>query len=207
MRVGRSQFCLSRDLVLCPPWKTHSIVRTTPVWRGMRVSVCGSAWVLLNPLTGIQTCLEPTAGLVPFMAFFPPSAHGASRVSALPQARHLGDQAGAPVLRMVRPQGSAAYRFPSVNCTEKKGRGLARSRRSLNRNVRPETYRSMASLGNDPEPQSLHLCIPHMSFSILFLMTFYYEKWETYTKWREQYNEPVCALHPALTVNFLLIMD
>ncbi|KAF6313027.1 hypothetical protein mRhiFer1_008558 [Rhinolophus ferrumequinum] len=74
------------------------------------------------------------------------SAHGASRVSALPQARHLGDQAVAPVLRMVRPQGSAAYGFPSVDCTEKKGRGLARSRRGLNRNIRPETYRNMASL-------------------------------------------------------------
>ncbi|KAF6313028.1 hypothetical protein mRhiFer1_008558 [Rhinolophus ferrumequinum] len=85
------------------------------------------------------------------------SAHGASRVSALPQARHLGDQAVAPVLRMVRPQGSAAYGFPSVDCTEKKGRGLARSRRGLNRNIRPETYRNMASLAGESGVESSEL--------------------------------------------------
>lgn len=45
MRVGRSQFCLSRDLVLCPPWKTHSIVRTTPVWKGHE-SEC--VWICLG---------------------------------------------------------------------------------------------------------------------------------------------------------------
>lgn len=47
MRVGRSQFCLSRDLVLCPPWKTHSIVRTTPVWKGHE-SEC--VWICLGSL-------------------------------------------------------------------------------------------------------------------------------------------------------------
>ncbi|KAM5234105.1 zinc finger protein with KRAB and SCAN domains 7-like isoform 2-T5 [Hipposideros larvatus] len=74
------------------------------------------------------------------------SAHGAPRGPALPQAGHL-DQVVAPVLRMVRPQGSAAFGFLSVDYPEKQWKGPAQSRRGLNRNIMPETYRSLASLG------------------------------------------------------------
>ena len=73
----------------------------------MRVSVCGAAWVLLNPFTGIQTSsLETRTGLIPLRDFFLPSAQGASLVPALPQVGNVGDQAVATVLQMVRPQVS-----------------------------------------------------------------------------------------------------
>lgn len=49
-------------LRITPAWKIHSTVRITPVWK-RNEAVCGAAWVLLNPLTGIQTLLEPRQDL------------------------------------------------------------------------------------------------------------------------------------------------
>ncbi|XP_019489619.1 PREDICTED: zinc finger protein 660 isoform X2 [Hipposideros armiger] len=85
------------------------------------------------------------------------SAHGASWGPALPQAGHLGDQVVAPMLRMVRPQGSAAFGFLSVDYPEKQWKGPARSQRGLNRNIMPETYRSFASLAGETGMESSEL--------------------------------------------------
>lgn len=55
--------------------------------------------------------------------------------------------------RSVSLQGSAVYRWLSVDCTEKKWNGPALSQRALYRPIRPEPYRSVASLGNDSVPR------------------------------------------------------
>ncbi|XP_036123393.1 zinc finger protein with KRAB and SCAN domains 7 [Molossus molossus] len=74
------------------------------------------------------------------------NARRASPLPALPQVGNTGDQGVATVLRMVRPQGSAVYRCLSVDCTEE-WNGPALSQRALYRRSMPETYRSVASLG------------------------------------------------------------
>ncbi|XP_054450478.1 zinc finger protein with KRAB and SCAN domains 7-like [Pteronotus mesoamericanus] len=79
-----------------------------------------------------------------------PTGHSARRASpapALPPVGSTGHHAAAAVLQKVGPQGSAAYEFLSVDCTEKKWEGPASSRRAVCRNIVPETHRSMASPG------------------------------------------------------------
>ncbi|XP_053077782.1 zinc finger protein 852 isoform X5 [Acinonyx jubatus] len=73
----------------------------------------------------------------------------ASQVPAVSQAGKSGDQAAAAVLRMVRPQGSAAYEFLSVDYTERKWKGPALSQRAVYRSLMPENYRRVASLANE----------------------------------------------------------
>uniref|UniRef100_A0A8C8XSG5 Zinc finger protein 852 n=1 Tax=Panthera leo TaxID=9689 RepID=A0A8C8XSG5_PANLE len=91
-------------------------------------------------------------GRAVLIAFFPPSGQCASQVPAVSQAGKSGDQAAATVLRMVRPQGSAAYEFLSVDYTERKWKGPALSQRAVYRSLMPENYRRVASLGNDSCP-------------------------------------------------------
>lgn len=55
--------------------------------------------------------------------------------------------------RSLSLQGSAAYRFLPVDCTEKKWNGPALSQSALYRHIMPETYRSVASLGNGSVPR------------------------------------------------------
>uniref|UniRef100_A0A452SPF2 Zinc finger protein 852 n=1 Tax=Ursus americanus TaxID=9643 RepID=A0A452SPF2_URSAM len=100
--------------------------------------------------------LEPThwdtdligaeAGLV-LIALFPSSGQCASWVPSLSQAGKSGDQAAAAALQMVRPQGSAAYQFLSVDYTERKWKGPALSQRAVHQSIMPGNYCSMASLG------------------------------------------------------------
>ncbi|XP_042759403.1 zinc finger protein with KRAB and SCAN domains 7 isoform X11 [Panthera leo] len=77
------------------------------------------------------------------------SGQCASQVPAVSQAGKSGDQAAATVLRMVRPQGSAAYEFLSVDYTERKWKGPALSQRAVYRSLMPENYRRVASLANE----------------------------------------------------------
>ncbi|XP_053077791.1 zinc finger protein with KRAB and SCAN domains 7 isoform X9 [Acinonyx jubatus] len=77
------------------------------------------------------------------------SGQCASQVPAVSQAGKSGDQAAAAVLRMVRPQGSAAYEFLSVDYTERKWKGPALSQRAVYRSLMPENYRRVASLANE----------------------------------------------------------
>ncbi|XP_030875717.1 zinc finger protein with KRAB and SCAN domains 7 isoform X4 [Leptonychotes weddellii] len=89
--------------------------------------------------------LEPPHDLLP-------SGHSGqctSQMPALSQAGKSGDQAVATVLRMVRPQGSAAYQFLSVDYTERKWKGPALSQRAVYRSIVPENYCSMASLAGE----------------------------------------------------------
>ncbi|XP_015420336.1 PREDICTED: zinc finger protein with KRAB and SCAN domains 7 isoform X1 [Myotis davidii] len=74
-------------------------------------------------------------------------AHCASPVSALPQVRNIGDQAAETVLQMVRPQGSAVYKFLSVDYTEQKWEDPTLSQTAPYQNIKLETNCSMASLG------------------------------------------------------------
>ncbi|XP_008155227.2 zinc finger protein with KRAB and SCAN domains 7 [Eptesicus fuscus] len=75
------------------------------------------------------------------------SAHCASPVSSLPQVRNIGDQAAETVLQMVRPQGSAVYKFLSVDYTEQKLEDPSLSQRAPYQNIMLETNCNMASLG------------------------------------------------------------
>ncbi|XP_037004203.2 zinc finger protein with KRAB and SCAN domains 7 isoform X1 [Artibeus jamaicensis] len=80
----------------------------------------------------------------------PPSGHSApcaSPTPAPPQVGSTGHQAAAAVLRMVGPQGSAAWELLSADCTGKKWKGPAPSQRALYQNSMLETYCSVASLG------------------------------------------------------------
>lgn len=120
-------FTLTRDLLLCPPWKSHSMLRKMPVWcaRGMRARVCGAAWVLVNLPPGLQPSLEPRAGFVRLTAFSPTPARRASPVPAPRQAGNLGDQAAATVLQAVRPQVSLVLLvFAEIRV---RGPGIARA--------------------------------------------------------------------------------
>ncbi|XP_047304534.1 zinc finger protein with KRAB and SCAN domains 7 isoform X1 [Homo sapiens] len=72
-----------------------------------------------------------------------------SPVPTLPQVGNSGDQAGATVLRMVRPQDTVAYEDLSVDYTQKKWKSLTLSQRALQWNMMPENHHSMASLGEN----------------------------------------------------------
>ncbi|XP_012590635.1 PREDICTED: zinc finger protein with KRAB and SCAN domains 7 isoform X2 [Condylura cristata] len=74
------------------------------------------------------------------------SARCASLVPAPPQAGSLGDPAAATVLQMVRPQGSAAFKFLSVDGPQKQWKCPALSQSTLHQNIMPENYHSLALL-------------------------------------------------------------
>ncbi|XP_036886549.1 zinc finger protein with KRAB and SCAN domains 7 isoform X1 [Sturnira hondurensis] len=80
----------------------------------------------------------------------PPSGHSApcaSPAPAPPQVGSTGHQAAAAVLRMVRPQGSAACKLLSAGSTGKRWKGPAPSQRALYQNSMLDTCCSVASLG------------------------------------------------------------
>ncbi|KAM9592720.1 zinc finger protein with KRAB and SCAN domains 7 isoform 1-T1 [Trichechus inunguis] len=105
------------------------------------------------PGTHLEPPRDPAAQHLPSEHFAPL----ASPVPALPKVRNSGEQAVASVLRMARPQESAAYDDLSVDYTQKKWKGPALSQRALYRTMMLENYRSVASLAGENRMNSSEL--------------------------------------------------
>ncbi|XP_078206760.1 zinc finger protein with KRAB and SCAN domains 7 isoform X4 [Callithrix jacchus] len=84
-------------------------------------------------------------------------AQPASPVPTLPQVGNSGDQAGATVLRMVRPQDTVAFEDLCVDYTQKNQKCPALSQRAMHCNVMPDNDHSMASLAGENKLESSEL--------------------------------------------------